>query len=267
MKKHYLDIFSMGNLIGLIILVFTLNSCAETNSERDYYQIKVYHLKDKVQVDQVESYLRDSYLPALHRAGISKVGVFKLVEPDTITGHKIFVWTPFKSLLELNEIPRILKNDEQFQSGASDYINSPHDAPPYGRIESILLYAFSEMPNYGAFKYDTPHDMRVYELRSYQAATEKLLDLKVEMFNEGGEVKIFQELGFNPLFFGKVISGNTMPNLMYMSTFADKDSQADHWEDFGMHPDWQVLKKMEKYQNTVSKIEKFLLYPTNYSDI
>ena len=123
------------------------------------------------------------------------------------------------------------------------------------------------MPNYGAFKYDTPHDMRVYELRSYQAATEKLLDLKVEMFNEGGEVKIFQESGFNPLFFGKVISGNTMPNLMYMSTFADKDSQADHWEAFGMHPDWQVLKKMEKYQNTVSKIEKFLLYPTNYSDI
>ena len=74
----------------------------------------------------------------------------------------------------------------------------------------------------------TPPAERIYELRSYQGATEKYYRRKVEMFNEGGEVNIFKRLEFNPVFFGEVISGPAMPNLMYMTSFANEASQKEH---------------------------------------
>jgi hypothetical protein len=35
----------------------------------------------------------------------------------------------------------------------------------------------------------------------------------------GGEVPLFVRLGFNAVFYGEVIVGSHMPNLMYMTTF------------------------------------------------
>ena len=87
------------------------------------------------------------------------------------------------------------------------------------------------------------------------------------MFNEGGEVALFKKLEFNALFYGEVISGSQMPNLMYMITFSDLESQAEHWNAFRTAPEWTELKKVEKYKHTVSNITKYLLHPTDYSDI
>ncbi|MEF8985351.1 MAG: NIPSNAP family protein, partial [Bacteroidales bacterium] len=70
-----------------------------------------------------------------------------------------------------------------------------------------------------------------------------------------------------PVFFGQALSSDHMPHLMYMTTFSDTTSQQEHWDAFGNHPDWQEMKEIERYQNTVSNITKYLMYPTDYSDI
>ena len=87
------------------------------------------------------------------------------------------------------------------------------------------------------------------------------------MFNEGGEVAIFSRLGFNAVFYGNVISGSEMPNLMYMTSFSDMRSRDAHWESFRNDPAWDKLSSMEKYQNNVSRIDIQFLRSTNYSDI
>lgn len=86
------------------------------------------------------------------------------------------------------------------------------------------------------------------------------------MFNEGGEIKLFKKLEFNVVFNAEVISGSTMPNLMYMSTFSDMASHDAHWKTFGSHPDWKILSGIAEYKNAVSKSVIRLLYPTDYSD-
>ena len=86
------------------------------------------------------------------------------------------------------------------------------------------------------------------------------------MFNEEGEAKLFKELGFNALFFAEVISGNTMPNLMYLTTFADMASHDEHWKNFGAHPKWKKMAALDEYKNTVSHSVITLLHPTDYSD-
>ncbi|MBO9660942.1 MAG: hypothetical protein J7527_19120, partial [Chitinophagaceae bacterium] len=44
---------------------------------RSYYQLKIYQLQSTAQQQRVERFLESAYVPALHRAGIKSVGVFK----------------------------------------------------------------------------------------------------------------------------------------------------------------------------------------------
>ena len=107
---------------------------------------------------------------------------------------------------------------------------------------------------------------RIYELRSYESPSEAYFKNKVDMFNAGGEVKLFKRLGFNAVFYGEVLSGPKMPNLMYMTTFANQESRDAHWKEFVDAPEWKELISMSKYDNNVSHIDITFLYPTEYSD-
>jgi len=234
---------------------------------RDIYQIKIYSIENEQQEQRIDKFLEDAYLPALHRAGISKVGVFKPVEEDANAGKLIYVLIPFKSISQFEKLGSILNEDKKLLEDGRDYIDAAHDNAPYMRIESILIRSMKSMPEYGVPTHTTAPSERIYELRSYQGATEKLYEKKVEMFTDGGESKLFMDLEFQPIFFGEVISGSIMPNLMYLTTFENKASQEEHWNAFRISETWASLKADEQYKNTVSKSEKFYLHPTDYSDL
>jgi len=263
------NIYSFNHFTVLTILVFLLLSFTmkTTAATRDFYEIRFYKINSKAQEDRIDNFLKNAYIPALHRAGIKKVGVFKPIETDTLSGKLIVVWTPFSSLQEFENLTGKLDKDVKFQSDGKDYIDATNNNVPYVRIEKVLLKSFSEMPNFAVPPHKTSPSERIYELRSYQLPTEKSYQTKVEMFNEGGEVKLFKTLEFNAVFYGEVMAGSTMPNLMYMTTFSDMKSHDEHWKSFQNHPDWKVLKGMEKYKDLAVTAVKWLLHPTSYSEI
>lgn len=233
--------------------------------QKDYFQLKIFRYEHADQEALLDKYFQDALLPALHRAGIKHVGVFKPIEGlNEETGFLVLL-TPFSSLEHFERLSALLRDDAEYQQAGKAYIDAPHDMPPYSRIESIILRSFSATPMMELPDLSTPRSERVYELRSYEAATEKLYKLKVEMFNEG-ESALFQELKFNPVFFGEVLSSAYMPHLMYMTAHADTTARRLNWEAFGAHPEWERMKNLERYQNTVSTIHIYLLYPTAYSD-
>lgn len=256
-----------GIFLLLGALLMTRMALAVAPPKQEFYEIKVYYLKDKSQQQRVEAYLKDAYLPALNRVGIKKVGVFKPVASDTAANTRLYVFTPLSSLNQVTEIAAKLAKDKQYAAAGADYINAPYNNTPYKRIETIMLQAFSHMPVFKAPNHKTPVSERIYELRSYESHTEKVHKNKVEMFNEGGEVKIFDKLGFNAVFYGSVLSGAHMPNLMYMTTFENKASRDAHWDAFRTDPDWKVLSGKGEYKNNVSKITMWFLQPTEYSGI
>jgi hypothetical protein len=86
------------------------------------------------------------------------------------------------------------------------------------------------------------------------------------MFNEGGEVALFKRLNFNAVFYGDVIAGSRMPNLMYMTSFENMTERDAHWKTFSDDPEWKALSSRTEYQNNVSKIDINLLRATDYSD-
>jgi len=269
-------------IIKPLLLMFTiaLASCGNPNpekaataepsetvqEEREFYQLKIYSFSTEEQVATVDNYLKNAFMPAVKKQGIDKVGVFKSRLSETDTVQKIFVLLPFKTLEQFKELDNQLLEDETHITAGSEYINANYDDPPYNRIQSILLQAFPDMPTMKVPDLDGPRSERIYELRSYESSTEKYYRNKVDMFNAGGEVKLFERLDFNAVFYGEVLSGTKMPNLMYMTTHADMATREKNWEAFVDSPEWKELIAMPKYENNMSHIDMWFLYPTEYSD-
>ena len=248
-----------------ILLIFPLSINAAKTS-KEYFQIKVYHYEDASQADRIESFLEHAFVPAVHRAGIENVGVFKPIENPEASDNRIFVFIPYKTLDQFRQLDAKLNKDKAFLKDGKAYLDAPFDDPPYLRQETILLHAFDYQPEARLPDLNSAPEDRVYELRSYESSTEHIGANKIEMFNEGGEVDLFKKLDFNAVFYGEVISGNHMPNLMYMTSFSDMESREEHWAAFRDHPDWAKLKSMEEYQNNVSHIDIVMLHHTAYSD-
>ena len=267
--KNSKSLFLFVSILLLLALIsFSCKDCEQVPSPsgQEYYEIKIYSIADNTQESMVDAYLQDAYLPALHRAGIPTVGVFKPIEADTSFGKLIYVFIPFKTMNQYAQLSGILANDQEYINAGKDFLNAPHDNPPYIRYESILSLAFTYMPEFKAPTFTTPKSERIYEYRSYESATEVLADKKIHMFNEGGEMAIFEGIGANPVFFSKVLLGSQMPRLLYMTTYSDMQSHDEKWAKFRTHPEWERLKSMEEYQNTTSKTNAYLLHPTSYSD-
>lgn len=267
----------MNRLFLILCTVSMLFSCNDTTPEemneaaapqgsRQFYQLKTYTFASDEQVALTDAYLKDAFVPAMKRLGYGPIGVFKSYLTDTDTVRKTRVLIPLQSLDEVLVYEAALAEDDAYKAVGEAYINAPHDQPPYRRIESTLLRAFVDMPTMYTPSFEGARSERVYELRSYESATEADYWNKVDMFNAGGEIKLFDRLGFNAVFYGEVVSGSRMPNLMYMTTFPDRPTRDTLWEAFFSSPEWTELKAMEKYKNNVSKADIIFLYPATYSD-
>lgn len=265
-----------SKLILLIVVIFTITNCKKNTNKitenipleqaREFYQLKTYMFDTDEQVQTTDNYLKDAFLPALKKQGIKNIGVFKSRLNETDSLKKIVVLIPFSSLARFHALDGELAKDNSYLTAGSDYINASYEQPPYQRLESVLLKAFKDMPFMQASKLDGPRSDRIYELRSYESPTESYFKNKLDMFNAGGEIKLFDRLEFNAVFYGEVISGSKMPNLMYMTTFSNQESRDAHWKTFFESPEWQELKADARYKNNVSHIDINFLYPTNYSD-
>jgi hypothetical protein len=251
--------------IGFLFLL--ISSVSAYSQKTEFYSLTIYKLKEKSKEQVIDQYLEKAYLPALHRLGKNKIGVFKPVATDTAAfGKLVYVLIPFNSLDEFQKINTSLENDPKLKGEGAAYWNAAYNDAPYARMEKILMSAFSKMTKMETPSLSGPRKDRVYELRSYEGPTEKLYKSKVKMFNDGDEVGLFKRLNFNAVFYAEVLSGSRMPNLVYMTTFENMASRDEHWKAFSNDPQWKNLLSIEEYKNTVSKADILLLYPAEYSD-
>ncbi len=246
-----------------VLLALCVSLSVGAAPKREFYQLKIYHLKDDNQKGRLETYLKQAYLPALHRAGISKVGVFT---PATQADSLVYVLIPFKSLEQFISLPDRLAKDSQYAAAGQDYINTEFNNPIFSRFESVLMESFAGMPSLVMPKLTSPASERIYELRNYEAATEKLHENKISQFNNG-ELDIFKRLGFNTIFCGQVKAGAKLPSMMYMTSFENKAERDAHWKAFSADAGWKALNAKPEYAHNFLRADIYLLHPTAYSEI
>ena len=254
-------------LLIAIIMIQAGNFAYAAGHGRQYYRLSVYHFKDSEQEKILDRYFSAALLPALHRMHIVSAGVFKALANDTASDKKIYVFIPFTSARELQQLNDELQKDKNYQVASQEYSNAGFSTPPYTRIETIILYAFPLAPRLQLPELTSSKNERVYELRSYESATEKIFQNKVNMFNDGDEIGLFKRLGFNGVFYSEVIAGPRMPNLMYMTTFENMEDREKHWKAFSDDAQWKKLSGSPEYQHNVQHADIIFLRPTEYSDI
>lgn len=254
---------SRGFLMTWLLSLFFI-SMKGSSGEPHYYELKIYHFKTQVQEARIDKYLEKAFIPGVHHAGLENIGVFKPVEQDT--DRRNYVLISFKLRNTLDDLEVQLSRDSLYSREGADYINAAFNDYPYTRIETILVRSFPPdlvlmVPILVSDRTD-----RIYELRSYENPTEKAALSKMKMMNEGGEIDLFKKLGFNPVFFGEVVAGNRMPNLMYMTSFNNKADRDKHWDAFAKNPDWKLLVSKAEYQHNLNNASILFLRPTAYSD-
>lgn len=257
----------MRVVCALFFVLMCLTAPAQHTSTNNYFfELKVYEYKTIEQEKILDHFLAKAYLPFLHKSGIQHVGVFGLLNNDTVLNKKLFVLIPHVSLASIPVLQKSFLTDNTSLENGKDYIDAQSSNPVYNRITTYILEGFRFAPSLMLPKLRSSHHDRIYELRSYESASEKKYWKKVEMFNEGGEIDLFARLNFNAIFYAEVISGPTMPNLMYMTSFENMEDRNEHWKAFSNDPKWKELLSMKEYDQTVSKNVTLFLKARPYSD-
>ena len=243
-----------------------LGSTPSPADDQEYIEWIHYRLPSGPKRNLVRDFYRDVAIPALNRIGIEKVGVFNVAYGPN--SPSLYVLIPHPSFESVRQTSARLLEDEAFRKEGAAVIDPSLGEQAYLRQESSLLEAFSGMPQVAAPPDELmANDERVYELRIYESHSLVAGKKKVEMFNKGGEIEIFNKVGLTPVFFGETIIGPLMPNLTYLLVFEDMADRDQSWQAFFDDPDWKTLSQDAYYADTVSNITDFILRPAPFSQL
>ncbi|MCB0730908.1 MAG: NIPSNAP family protein [Ignavibacteriae bacterium] len=234
------------------------------SKEQEYYEYRIYKVNDSKNKIKLENYLGKALIPALNRMNIDRIGVFTEIDkPNDFSIHLII---PYSSLELFSEMNTKLLEDKDYINAAEEHFDVPLEDPVFSRVQSNFFKAFAGMPIIELPQQSTENKPRIFELRKYESHTEQKAALKIDMFNSG-EIQIMRDTELAPVFYGEALIGSDLPNLTYMLSASDLESHKVHWSNFSAHPEWQRMKKIPKYNDTVSNITKIFLKPTDYSQI
>ena len=230
--------------------------------EHQFYQIRRYSLQQGPQTKLTESYFADALIPALTRIQMGPIGAFRLdFGPETPACYLVI---PSLNLNLLANIDLKLAADDGFLKAADPFWNATAAAPPFQRVESSLLSAFTGWPALTP----PPKGKRIFQLRTYESPSNGDHVRKLEMFHSG-EFEIFLNAGFHPVFFGDTLIGTRMPSLTYMVSFASQQELEAKWDVFRNDPAWKKLSTSPRYSSDqlVTNITNLILSPLDCSQI
>ncbi|MEM7313705.1 MAG: NIPSNAP family protein [Planctomycetota bacterium] len=254
------------NVTSLLICLFTLLLGSRgVAAEQQLIEVRFYHFRSAEKAEKFDSMMKNAALPVAKSEGIGPVGVFKVESSKVLNRDARVVITPYKSVKQMLALREAYAEDPEFWPDAQDYLMQERGDPAYDRVESMLLSAFTGMPELKVPPAKGEKKRR-FELRTYKSENEIQGLLKVKMFNDG-EIELFEKVGLNAVFYGEAVVASNLPQLTYMVVHEDEEAQAAAWKAFLSHPDWDSLKNDEQYQIIKLKITKHMLVATDYSQI
>jgi hypothetical protein len=235
-------------------------------NKREFYLLRRYLLSAGPQRVLTDAYFRDALVPALNRLEFSPIGVFN----ETIGAEMpvMYVLIPSFSVEKLVTVEERLKKDDAYVKAATPFLNAPEKEPAFKRMESSLMQAFEKMPRLMLPPASVARSPRVFELRTYEGASELDHQRKIEQMSSG-EVDIFNKAGISQVFYGDTLVGDRMPNLTYMVMFGSLAERDQKWSAFFSSEEWKTLSNNPRFnfESIVSNTSNPMLAPTPYSQI
>ncbi len=249
------------------LAAYAQGSASKAGGGRQFLELRKYSLLPGAKKQKFIDFIDKAAIPALNRIGVSPVGAFTVQDGKDEPDHSLYLLLPYPSLEAWSTAKYRLAADKQFMADGGEVLNAPMSDPAYLRVETTLMHAFKEIPTVEISPRKKAGKSRIFQLRIYQSHNVIAAIKKIEMFNEGGEIQIFRDTGFNPVFYGEVMAGAQMPNLVYMLCHDDMATHDTSWKAFRESDGWNTLKADPQYKDTVSNITNILLRPTEFSQL
>ena len=230
-----------------------------------YYEFIHYQLVNSSKMKKLEKYWETAAIPGFNKLGINPIGVFRSKYGSH--GLDLYVLIPHKSLESFNTAWDKIKENTQYQKAGEEYINTNKKDPLYYRYNTSLLRAFTHLPKLEIPVHIKDKKSRLFEVRIYESHNREKAKLKIEMFNEGGEIALFRKTGLHPVMFAETLAGSKMPNLTYMLGFENMQEHDRNWDNFRNSTGWPKMKKVERYKDTVSSVTDIILRPADCSQM
>jgi hypothetical protein len=248
----------------------TLARAADAGTQgRQFFELRTYQFASAAKQAAFEQFMEQAAVPALSRAEIEPVGVFKLLAAEnpslklTADPAELRILLPHNSIESFLTMGSKLGADAAFQTAGQAILRAPKADPAFTRYDSTLLLAMEGAPRLIP---PAKNDERVFELRTYESPNQERARNKLDMFN-AGEFAIFAKAGIIGVFFGGALVGQGLPQLTYMVAHADLASAKSNWAAFGKDPDWKKLKSIPEYADNVSKVISLFIRPAGGSQV
>lgn len=244
---------------GATVAGSAMASSAKSATTKEFYEFRIYQLPGGGTKNTLKSYLTEALMPLFKQMGII-LGAFE--EYDKEDPPKIYTIFIYPSSEVYFKLQNELETNEEYLAAAKSYFELPASKPVFERYETLLTEAFDRIP-----QHRKPESNRgLFELRTYESYNEDAARRKRAMFNNE-ELPLFDQVGLHAVFFSKMLAGKNMPALMYMLWFKDMEEREENWKKFGSSDEWKTMSAKPIYADTVSKVHKKFLVPTDYSQI
>jgi len=262
MKRR--DFLAAGSAGLAALTTATAVRAADEPAKQEYIEVRKYTVKDADKRMQFVEILDKALIPALGRQGLQPVGVFVPLEKEEKYALNVFVVIPHQTMRTVINTNSKLLADADYRKDAAPIFETTSKNPVYTDCETWLLRGFPtaptvEVPALGAD--------RVFQLRLYRSFNIERNAAKIRMFDKGGELPLFREVGLNPIFFGNILAGTRMPAFLYMIGCPSLEKHDEVWKTFVAHPKWKAMKDLPEYKDTATDIDYVILRPSPGSQI
>ncbi len=233
--------------------------------KREYYEFIHYQLLNSSKMGKLEKYWKKAAIPAFNKLGINPIGVFRSKYGSH--GLDLYVLIPHKDIESYITTWDKVTKDAEYQKAGEEYIKTDKKDPLYYRYNTSLLRAFTHLPKLEIPTHIKGKKSRLYEVRIYESHNREKAKLKIEMFNEGGEIALFKKTGLHPVMFAETLAGDKMPNLVYILGFENMEEHDRNWDNFRTSDGWQKMRAIARYKDTVSSVTDIILRPAGCSQM
>ncbi len=202
---------------AIFIATLFITFCHAQNAE--HYQLKIYSFETNDQMVDTDTYLKNSLIPVLKESGIELVGVFKPRKKDASKPNSTYVLIPFNSLREFTLLNNTYVQERRNIHNNVSYLNTSKTKTPFDKIESVLIKADLQLPLAKNQEVTYKKEDRVYELITYKATEQNLLEKDKNGIIANQKSKLRNDQSLNEIFYGEVLSDQVAENLVYMTSY------------------------------------------------
>jgi hypothetical protein len=208
----------------------TMNS--ETSKRQaGIFLVRNYFMKNGSQPSRLHRFMQNALLPELQAVtNVPPVFLDAIIAPRMPQAMTVF---GFESMEHWQAFEARTAASERYQASLAEWEQG--DDPPYEEYSEALLAPTVFCPPLVASP--SSQAAQVFELRIYHSPTHRQLAALNDRF-AGPEIRIFHRCGILPILYTNGLSGDSLPNLTYLTPFESLATREKAWAGFGADPEW-----------------------------